>query len=49
MDFYKRIIIKILENSESGRDSRILKLMKQGYDLTQEERRELEELIESLI
>ena len=49
MDFYKRIIIKILENSESGRESRILKLMNQGYDLTQEERRELEELIESLI
>lgn len=49
MDFYRRIIIRILENSETGKESRILKIMKQGYDLNQEERRELEELIDSII
>lgn len=49
MDFYRRMIIKVLEGSETGRESRILKIMKQGYDLSQEERRELEELIDSII
>lgn len=49
MDFYRRMIIKVLESSQSGRDSRILKILKQGYDLSQKERRELEELIESII
>lgn len=49
MDFYRKMIIKILENSQTGRDSRILKILNQGYDLSQEERRELEELIENII
>lgn len=49
MDFYKKMIIKILESSASGKDSRILKKLKSGQDLNQSERRELEELIENLI
>lgn len=49
MDFYKKMLIKILESSETGRESRILKILKSGYDLNQKERRELEELIDSII
>ena len=49
MDFYRKMIIKILEASETGREARVLKIFKSGYDLTQKERRELEELIDSII
>mgnify|MGYP003504173975 CR=1 FL=1 len=49
MDFYRKMIIKILEASETGREARVLKILKSGYDLTQKERRELEELIDSII
>lgn len=49
VDFYRKMIIKILEASETGRESRVLKILKSGYDLTQKERRELEELIDSII
>lgn len=49
MDFYKRMLIKILEASASGEDSTIVKKLKSGRDLNQSERRELEELIENLI
>ncbi len=49
MDFYKKLIIKVLESSVSGQESYLLKLLKAGEDLTQKERRELEELIEQII
>ena len=49
MDFYKRMLIKIIEGSASGEDSRILRKLKSGQDLNQSERRELEELIDNLI
>ncbi len=49
VDFYRKMIIKILEASETGREARVLKILKSGYDLTQKERRELEELIDSII
>ena len=49
VDFDRKMIIKILEASETGRESRVLKILKSGYDLTQKERRELEELIDSII
>ena len=49
MDFYKRMIIKILEKSETAKDSRVLKILKSGYDLSQKEKQELEDLIESIV
>ena len=35
MEFYKRLVIKILERSSVGSENRILKKLKSGYDLTQ--------------
>ena len=49
MEFYKRLIIKILERSSVGSDNRILKELKSGYDLTQREMAELEELLEHIL
>ena len=49
MEFYKRLIIKILERSSVGSDNRILKKLKSGYDLTQQEMAELEELLEHIL
>lgn len=48
MDFYKRMIIKILERSVAAEDSRVLKKLREGYDLSAKDRKELEELIDSL-
>ena len=44
MEFYKRLIIKILEKSSVGSDNRLLEKLKSGYDLTQREMNELENL-----
>lgn len=49
MNFYLKLIIKILERSMTAKDSEILKKLKSGYDLTKDERNELEELIDNLI
>jgi hypothetical protein len=49
MDFYKKIVIKILKRSISGSDSQLLKILERGEELTQQERRELEELMEQII
>ena len=49
MEFYKRLIIKILERSSVGSDNRILKKLKSGSDLTQREMAELEELLEHIL
>ena len=49
MEFYKRLIIKSLERSSVGSDNRILKKLKSGYDLTQREMAELEELLEHIL
>ena len=49
MEFYKRLIIKILERSSVGSDNRILKKLKSGYDLTQREMAELDELLEHIL
>ena len=49
MEFYKRLIIKILERSSVGSYNRILKKLKSGYDLTQREMAELEELLEHIL
>ena len=49
MEFYKKLVIKILERSSLGEDNPLLKKLKSGYDLSQRERTELEEVCASLI
>lgn len=49
MNFYLKLIIKILERSMSAQDSPILKKLKAGYDLSNEEKKELEEMIDNLV
>ena len=49
MEFYKRLVIKILERSSVGSENRILKKLKSRYDLTQREMSELEELLENIL
>ena len=49
MEFYKRLVIKILERSSVGSENRILKKLKSGYYLTQREMSELEELLENIL
>ena len=49
MEFYKRLVIKILERRSVGSENRILKKLKSGYDLTQKEMAELEELLENIL
>ena len=48
MEFYKKLVIKILERSSLGEDNPLLKKLKSGYDLSQREMTELEELFDSL-
>ncbi|MCI6153459.1 MULTISPECIES: hypothetical protein [Fusobacterium] len=48
MNFYIKLIIKILERSMSGQDSEILRKLKSGIDLTTEDKKELEEMIDNL-
>ncbi|MBS9775935.1 MAG: hypothetical protein KGV57_02465 [Fusobacterium sp.] len=49
MNFYLKMLIKILDRSMSATDSKILKKLKAGYDLSAAERKELEEIIDNLI
>lgn len=49
MEFYKKLIIKILERSSIGEDNKILVKLKSGHDLSQKEMMELEELIDTII
>lgn len=48
-EFLFKTIDKILERSMTAKDSEILKKLKSGYDLSSEEKKELEELIDNLI
>jgi len=48
MNFYIKLIIKILERSSSGENSAILKKLKAGIPLDAREREELEEIIDNL-
>ena len=41
MNFYLKMLIKILERSMIANDSEILKKLKSGYDLSREEKKEL--------
>ena len=49
MNFYLKLLIKILERSMTAKDREILKKLKSGYDLSNEEKKELEELIDNLV
>ena len=48
MNFYEKMLIKVLEKSMSAQDSEILKKLKSGIDLSAQDKKELEELIDSL-
>jgi len=48
MDFYKRMLIKVLKNSMTGCESNVLKILESGYDLNIKDKEELEELIDNL-
>jgi len=48
MNFYIKLIIKILERSSSGENSSILKKLKTGIQLDSKEKEELEEIIDNL-
>ncbi len=49
MEFYKRLVIKILEKSTIGENNALLVKLKSGHDLTQKEMGMLEELIDSIL
>lgn len=49
MEFYKSLIIKLLERSMLANDDKILVKLKKNIDLDQNERRHLEELLENLV
>lgn len=49
MEFYKSLIIKILERSLVASDDKILEKLKKNIDLSQSDRRYLEQLIDSII
>ena len=49
MEFYKRLIIKILEKTTIGENNHLLLYLKSGHDLTQKERAELVELFDSIL
>lgn len=48
MSFYEKMLIKILEKSMSAQDSEVLKKLKSGIDLTTEDKKELEEMIDNM-
>ncbi|WP_197407518.1 hypothetical protein [Caviibacter abscessus] len=49
MDYYRKLIIKILDKSLVGSNDPILKKLKNNVDLSQEDRRYLEELLENIL
>ena len=49
MEFYKKLIIKLLEKSSVKENNKILIKLKSGSDLTQKEMLELEELMDSIV
>lgn len=49
MEFYKRLVIKILERSSLGEENKLLVKMKSGIDLNQKEMLQLEEIIDNII
>ena len=49
MEFYKRLVIKVLERSSLAEDNPLLKKLKSGHDLTQKEMVLREELFDSII
>ncbi len=48
MDFYVRMLIKVLEKSMSACESEVLKKLKSGHDLSAKDKKELEDLVDNL-
>ncbi|MBR8701020.1 hypothetical protein IX317_001687 [Fusobacterium sp. DD29] len=48
MNFYEKMLIKVLEKSMSAQDSEVLRKLKSGIDLTAKDKKELEEMIDNL-
>ncbi|MFA6709027.1 MAG: hypothetical protein WCR79_04940 [Fusobacterium sp.] len=48
MNFYIKMIIKMLERSMTGQDSEVLVKLKKGIDLSIDDKKELEEIIDNL-
>ena len=48
MNFYVKMLIKVLEKSMSAQESEVLKKLKAWIDLDTKDRKELEELIDNL-
>lgn len=48
MNFYEKMLIKVLEKSMSAQESEVLKKLKSGIDLNAQDKKELEEMIDSL-
>lgn len=49
MEFYKKLIIKILERSCVSENDNLLNKLRKNIDLNQKEMRELEEIIENIL
>ncbi|WP_197035163.1 hypothetical protein [Oceanivirga salmonicida] len=49
MEYYKKLIIKILDRSLVGSSDPILEKLKKNHDLSQEDRRYLEELLDNIL
>ncbi len=47
--YYKNLIIKILERSTLASNDPILEKLKKNHDLSQEDRRYLEELLDNIL
>ena len=48
MNFYVKMLIKVLEKSMSAQESEVLKKLKSGIDLNNKDRKHLEEMIDNL-
>ncbi|BBA52115.1 MULTISPECIES: hypothetical protein [Fusobacterium] len=48
MNFYVKMLIKVLEKSMSAQESEVLKKLKSGIDLNNKDRKQLEEMIDNL-
>lgn len=49
MEYYKKLIVKILERSLVGSNDKILIKLRRNQDLSQEEMRYLEELLDNIL
>lgn len=48
MEYYQSLLVKILEKSLVARDDKVVEKLKKNIDLSQKERRHLEELLDNI-